>query len=472
MGKQIQGQALWVLFTMIALTACSKVNRPLPNENTEPTRMDAGPDMQESGPDMQESSAVAAFEAFVAAHQDCDTVADCTWVDPGCPLGCGVAVNTASAAEVEQEAQEVRAGLRPCVYRCATPLPLACEDSRCGTPEPSHSWTKTPDSPLSGRVHSLVAAVGDTIVVAGGWEALCPPGADCVLPENPPFADGAAYDASTGQWKFIADAPVGLRHPATAVVGDDIYALSQCESGPTCPAGRALLRYRSGADEWDQLPGPDETGSYGLVAVADGVVAFNTSDEGGARSDHRFIAGEDRWAALPDDPLPLVYDRFVVEYEGRFLLFGTPSNRSGTKLAAVYDPQTAAWRELAESGTQGYQVWRADSLLYLNPHFRAGGGGIYDPGMDLWRPLPDPPHYDLAGIIGDREATYEYASGWVLDTRTGDWLEIAPRPVTEVFDEVVAEGPDLSLVVFGGQTWASGDGQLVNDMWLWTPPMP
>jgi hypothetical protein len=294
-----------------------------------------------------------------------------------------------------------------------------------------------------------------------------------VLPTVPPYADGAVYDLNAGQWKGISDAPVGFRDTAAAVVGSDVYALSQCDLAPTCPAGRALLRYRSDADEWDLLPGPDDTGDYRLVAVAGGVLAYSRSDESSSRPDQRFLVAENRWVALPDDPLPPVYDRFVVEYAGRFMSFGTPlgGGSTSTKLAAAYDPETGAWEGLRASGTLGYQVWRAGPLLYLNPHFRGAGGGIYDPDMNLWRPLPDPPHHDLAGVIGHDEASYEYASGWVLDTRTGGWLEIRPRPDgNEVYDAVTAAGPNQGMVVFGGQTWASGDGRLVNDTWVWTPP--
>lgn len=339
--------------------------------------------------------------------------------------------------------------------------------------ELASGWEKLPDAPLSGRVDALVAAVRDVIVVAGGWNALCPPGADCVLPTTPPYADGALYDVGERRWRRIADAPVGLRAAVTAVVGDDVYALTRCEGGPTCPAGRALLRYRTDEDEWDLLPAPDEAGDYGLVAVADGVVAYGLSDEYGARVDHRFIADEERWVALPDDPLPPVYDRFVVEYAGRLLSFGTPLDGAdtGTKLVAAYDPGTRTWQELAASGSVGFQVWRAGSLLYLNPHFRNASGGIYDPEQDLWRPLPEPPYHDLAGVLGADEATYAYASGWVLDARSGGWLEIEPRPdSSEVYDAVTARGPQLSLLVFGGQTWAGGDGRLVADTWLWRPP--
>jgi hypothetical protein len=35
----------------------------------------------------------------------------------------------------------------------------------------------------------------------------------------------------------------------------------------------------------------------------------------------------------------------------------------------------------------------------------------------------------------------------------------------EVYDQAISEGPALSLVVFGGQSWSGVDGQLRNEMW-------
>jgi hypothetical protein len=337
------------------------------------------------------------------------------------------------------------------------------------------TWEKLPAPPLSGRVAAVVASVGDTIVVVGGWDFLCPPNADCSTSNATTYADGAAYDPSAGQWRAIAAAPLGVRSAIPVVVGGDVYALSQCDQGPLCPAGYALVRYRSEADEWDLLPVPDAMASYGLAAVSGGVVAYSQSDESGVRPDYRFLAAEDRWVALSNDPFPAVYDRTLVEYAGRFMLFGTPitGGDTTTKLAAAYDPETDTWEELASAAGYGFQVWRAGPRLYLNPHFRNAGGGIYDPDSNLWSPLPDPPYNDLAGVIGSDEASYAYAyaSGWVLDTRTGAWLEIEPRPDSSaIYDAVTGAAPNLGFVVFGGQTWASGEGQLVNDTWLWKPP--
>ncbi len=136
-----------------------------------------------------------------------------------------------------------------------------------------------------------------------------------------------------------------------------------------------MLRYRSLDDAWDELPPPSDTGYFHIVPFAGDILAFADSDEQGETPDFRFDVDVDKWSPLPDDPLPPVFDRQAVDYDGRLLVFGTPINRSSTKLVAIFDPDTSEWAPLPESGTQGFQVWRGDDRLYLNPHFGSNAAG-------------------------------------------------------------------------------------------------
>lgn len=356
-----------------------------------------------------------------------------------------------------------------------------------GTSETSPSrestvgWRKLPEPPLSGRVGAVVGSIGQRVVVVGGWTATCPPFADCVLPDAAPFTDGAMYDLDVGEWSPIADAPIGLRLATTTTAGNALYALSNCGEGPTCPASDTVLRYRGDADEWDELPHPDKSGYFGLIALVDELYAFSRSDESTTVPDYRWSPEDETWTALPDDPLPPVFDRFMVEHGGRIYLFGSPSdfNAEDTKLGARYDSDSDEWEELTPSGTMGYQVWSAGDLLYLNPHFGNSEGGIYDPVSDSWSPWSGLPHHDLAGVIDHDTATYEYDAGWVFDARNDSFVEILARPDSEAYDVTFARAGARGLVVFGGQVWVSDQGTddpfsgeplLVNDTWLWTPP--
>lgn len=341
---------------------------------------------------------------------------------------------------------------------------------------PDARWTRLPDPPLAGRTAAAVASVEGRLVVAGGWSFTCPGDADCELPSEPPFSDGATFDFGTNEWLSIADAPVGFRNSAVTVVGPDLYALSQCDTSTSCPAGRTMLRYRSHVDEWDLLPAPADHGQFRLLAVAGQLVAYAESDENGESPDYRFILSEQRWLALPDDPLPPVYDRQLVGYDGKLLLFGTPidpSSRS-TKLAAEFEPNADTWTELAESETKGFQVWRGGQLLYLNPHFPGADGGVFNPSTNSWMPLPDPPiteswQGDMAGILTDDHGIYEHVSGWVLNARSLEWVEVLPRPTAKnVFDETIT-AVGAQMIVFGGRSGGDTGGNPLNETWVWNP---
>lgn len=343
-------------------------------------------------------------------------------------------------------------------------------------PEVAESgWSRLPDPPLVGRTSAVVADVGGRLFVAGGWNFLCPPGADCAAPSDEPFADGAMYDVDAGTWTETANAPVGFWAFASAVVGPDVYALSQCDEAPNCPAGRSILRYRSDDDAWDVLPAPDRDGSYDLVAFGSSLVAYSQTDEIGPHADYLLGPG-DEWSPLPDDQLPLVFDRQAVADDGSLYLFGSPiDSEDPSKLGAVFDPDTQTWTPLP-SGGGGYQVWAIGRRFYLNPHFGDSyRGGIFDPDTGSWADLPDPPRAeswrsDMAGVLSNDAARYEYGQGWALDARTRMWVEIPRRPDSEeVSDETVASIGNR-LVVAGGQAWSGGDGELLNHVWMWTPP--
>ena len=54
----------------------------------------------------------------------------------------------------------------------------------------------------------------------------------------------------------------------------------------------------------------------------------------------------------------------------------------------------------------------------------------------------------------------------------GTMQETSRQPVSsDVYDEVSVAAPHPDLVVFGGQSWVNGEGRLLNDTWLWRPPL-
>jgi hypothetical protein len=238
-----------------------------------------------------------------------------------------------------------------------------------------------------------------------------------------------------------------------------------------------MLRYRSSEDDWDTLPLPADRGYFELSPYAGGVVAVSPSDQNGEISGFWFDASDGSWSTLPDDPLPSVYDRQAVDFDGTLMLFGTSrEGSSGTKLAASLDPDTLEWTTLPESGTNGFQVWRSGDRLYLNPHFGLKAeGGMFDPVSNEWAALPDVPDADswrgdMAGVIGEEQGTFEYSAGWILDTGRDEWIEVPMRSRAEGVsgESVTAAGP--RLVVFGGIRWTEGEGDLLSEAWIWNAP--
>ena len=83
---------------------------------------------------------------------------------------------------------------------CAVVLGLA----GCGQDMPIDlaergGWVRLPEPPLSGRDGASIVGVGDDVIVFGGTDFLCPPGADCGVGDSVAFGDGAAFDRSLNE---------------------------------------------------------------------------------------------------------------------------------------------------------------------------------------------------------------------------------------------------------------------------------
>jgi hypothetical protein len=74
------------------------------------------------------------FDRAVENADDCETDADCVLVMPGCPLGCGAAVNVAHEDEIRNLARrliaEYEVGGRSCDYGCMA-LQAVCTEGAC-----------------------------------------------------------------------------------------------------------------------------------------------------------------------------------------------------------------------------------------------------------------------------------------------------------------------------------------------------
>jgi hypothetical protein len=373
---------------------------------------------------------------------------------------------------------------------------VGCGDSGVSG-EANGGWQRLPNPPLSPREAATAVAVGDEALIMGGSDARpCPPGADCVLPREPPRSDGAAFDPEANSWKRIAAAPVGFSWAYTAVVGDEVYLLIPGEPGrPGAPA--AFLRYDRRGNRWSELPLPRGARTRGLVATDSKVVAFAESDERGRARDWAFDPAQGTWSALPDDPLPPAYGR-VMAWNGRELvLFAAEavpnpgSEEPSVVIAAAYDPRTGSWRRLPDSQILGSGGrWFADDGRMILPALGGadGGdtvnwghtyanGGILDLQNQRWLPLPNAPdgdeEFSAGTVAGDRADIYA-SKGWIFDAAAGEWLQMPalrePAADASVSNRaIVAAGRDV--IAFGGARWTDdGDSRLLADAWSWTIP--
>lgn len=373
------------------------------------------------------------------------------------------------------------------------------EQSEVGLPssgqDATGAWRRLPDAPLTPRDNAVVVGVDERMLVVGGWEFLCPPTADCAAPEAPLLDDGAVYDSDTDSWSSIAPAPFGVRRQeyATAALDGSAYLISGCAHGPTCDAQPRLLSYRLADDRWTdhgRVPGPKHYRH--LLALGRTLLVYSGSDEFGEVADLVFDPEQSTWTELPDDPLPRAYDRFIVAAGGHLVLTGSPaaaleSGEDSTKLAARFDPVSGTWTRLHDAPGRGYQLLPTDRGPLLNGHFIDSPGWILDPDSWAWTVLPERvgENADLSGVLNRDHALYDIPNSvgqmastnrlLVYDSHTEAFVTIpAPPGREDVYDDS-STALMRDLFVFGGQRWTGGgpdgDGELVDDAWLWAAPV-
>ena len=343
----------------------------------------------------------------------------------------------------------------------------------CGSNQAASGRSDIGLGPLSPRNRPVAIAVGADVLVVGGNQFFCGPTEDCARPQEAPLTDGAILDTTSNAWRSISPAPFGLEAGEVAHVGSDVFVLTQCEEHPSCPGERSVLQYSVDNDVWSRRARVPGTGYHHLVVVNDQLFAVSASDESPA-ADFRYQAASDEWMALDPAPMPRVFDRFGVGVGDTLVLYGSPlDGASQEKFVASYDLANSTWTELGRAPSLGWQVFDVEDTVVLNPHFSTGIGGLHDVAIDAWTSLPERPDEeswdnDIAGVIGETSAHYEYGAGWMLDLRKNDWVEL-PRTDSDAFDaSIVSVGN--SLLVVGGHHWTDGEVRVDGGATLWSPP--
>ena len=364
-------------------------------------------------------------------------------------------------------------------------------------PEPGAAvpdWEALPDPPLRARSGAAIAWTGDEIVVFGGSTFLCPDGAGCAAPKEPPFRDGAAFDPKTRTWRPIADAPIPIaEHLSPVTLGGDVYVVAPWPAGREEGDVSELLRYRPGDDRWDRFRLPTAWVSRGLAAAnGTSVVVYPSSDERGELPDLRFDPVDGTWSELPPDPLSPAFDRRYVLSNDRLHLFAkrvtrSPNGDSGPSLVqtAILDGET--WKILPEGDVLSF--WSAieddGRIVSVELGCADGGevnnfgrcipmGGVFDAGSGTWSTLPDPPqgeHARAAGAHTLDEVLLTRLDGWMLDLTSDTWFELPAIPGDgDGMRRPFAGAGPYGVAVGGGRF--GGDhpnGAQHGDAWLWSP---
>ena len=385
---------------------------------------------------------------------------------------------------------------------CAVVLGLA----GCGQDMPIDladrgDWVRLPEPPLSGRDGASIVGVGDDVIVFGGTDFLCPPGADCGLGDSVAFGDGAAFDRSLNEWRPIADLPVRTLRAATAVLGGQVFALTRgLGSG-----NRELIAYDVSGDAWVQIALPYETapsGAFSIVATDDAIVLYATTDEYGTAPDWVFDPADRSWGELPDDPLGPGFDRSMVWNGAALFLFDkalveSPGGADGPSYTRAARYEDGAWTALPTADTIGPGPALVDRHRLIAPVLGCADGGqknnygrcipfgaVFDTTANEWSELPNAPgkgRKDISayGGVSGTDLVAGSTRGPFFDATTDEWFDLPPLdPETDPSSSDVgnqtfvtrrAASVGDAIVVVGGGKFGPDGGALLADAYMWTP---
>ena len=364
------------------------------------------------------------------------------------------------------------------------------------------SWVKLPDPPLSARNEANIVGVGDDVVVFGGTDFLCPPNASCELGDSVAFADGAAFDRSLNQWRPIADLPVATVGASTAVVGDQVFALTLGFG----PVRRQLVAYDVSDDAWGKIGLPYGTAvhrSWSIVATGDAIVLYATTDENGTAPDWVFNLTDQSWSELPDDPLGPAFGRSMVWNGTALFLFGkalveSPGGADGPSYTRAARYQHGAWTALPTADTIGPGPELVDGHRLIAPRLGCADGGdnnsygrcipygaVFDTIANEWGELPNAPgrgRKDISSYGGVSSTDLVAGSprgGPFFDATTDEWFDLPPldpepdasssNANNQTFVTRRAASVGDAIVVVGGAKFGPQGGALLSDAYIWTP---
>jgi len=276
----------------------------------------------------------------------------------------------------------------------------------------SGNWTTAAALPAP-RSEDVVAAIGTTMYVAGGY---VPAGPSPKVLEASGHADvdGSlvqAYDAATNRWRTCAPLPKGLNHVGMVGSSGKLFTFGGFEAQNRDAVADANA-YDPQSDRWMPLaPVPVKLGSISVADLHGAIHLVGGRDEHSVGFHHVYDPKTNRYANAA--PLPIGRDHMgLVAFDGKlYAIAGRIDDFDhNTSYVDVYDPAVDRWSSVAPMPSQRSGVAVA---LYRDRIFAIGGerrGGTFtnneafDPRTNSWSvfaPLPEGRHGTGAAVLGD-----------------------------------------------------------------------
>lgn len=332
--------------------------------------------------------------------------------------------------------------------------------------ETKSGWRPIADAPISARFQALSIAMGDRVLVWGGYDQ------DTLL-------DGAVYDAVHDTWTKVPASPFRIGDAIGAWTGREAIVVSG-QSGGTVVAAA----YDPEANSWRRLADPPLANGASAMnhAVWTGaelvVVGVANEGDGVGAVDQVAIynSAADTWrtGSLPSGPLPDFGDAVWTGTEVAVVGHVNGSGKSaGNNTMPVYNPATDRWREIPW-GLDGIRsnvvvAWTGSRLFVGGGRNGRRDAALVDLATGAWDRVPDAPigfeGNDRYGELwtGTAVLTMNGAGNRpvTFDPITRRWQVGLPSPIAVRRDEVSwawVEPRHTAMVSSGGLSSNEGQG--------------
>jgi hypothetical protein len=154
------------------------------------------------------------------------------------------------------------------------------------------SWYRFPSPPHDPTSGGTYLWTGSELIVFGGG------------PQGAPLnTQGAAFDPTSGTWRPIANAPVGLNLVNSAWTGDSMVVVgSDIDNGNHASTATSVaMAYDPIADSWTRLPDPPVSAQTAAPAFVGGrLIAWEPYTPASAE----YLPSQDRWRSLDEANRP------------------------------------------------------------------------------------------------------------------------------------------------------------------------